>query len=233
MITSYSRFIKESKENNNPPNKDYSDTEPRYYNITNYRWEDGKLDCIGNVNLCYMDLKKIPFNFGKIYGNFRCYVNEFSDLENGPDVVTKNFDCSECKITSLVHGPKIVGGSYKCSGNKLTDLNGLPRKLDTLDCSNNELTSFEGIPEELFSLFCINNSGIKTIEDYPMCIIHNYISDQIYGFKTIQNIVSENSERFRPLLGNKIKFHQEIMRIKPELIKEYKNIQPPSRKSFI
>ena len=97
---------------------------------------------------------KIPFQFGKVDGNFNCSAcTELISLEGAPKTVSKKFFCDDCsKLTSLKGAPKEVGNNFKCSHcENLTSLEGAPEKVggsfSCEDCPN--LTSLEYLPNEI------------------------------------------------------------------------------------
>lgn len=209
MITSYRNFLNESNE------IEWSMKDPEFYGITKYKWENGFLDCYQDVEIQDKQLEKLPFKFGKIYGGFDCESNKLMDLEGAPYEVTNFFSCGFIDtLTSLKGGPKIVGSNFYCT--------------------NNKLTSFDGGPKEVGGDFYYDRSDtyIESIEDYPMCIIKGGISTDFH-FKEICEIVKKHEDLFKPLLDNKEAFHQMVMRIKPDLIKYYTTIQPPTKKSIL
>ena len=176
MITKYYDFIHE--------NNSYSESDPEYWGITDYKWVDGRLNVHGDVNLNVFTLKnnRLPFIFGEIHGEFSC-IN--------------------CGITDLnPESPQIVHKDYFIADNKIY---------------------------------------MKDLGNYPVCIIYGDIfcsgnlKDNVGGhyFYEVANLVREHSIEFIPLLDNKIAFHHQIMRLRPDLIPEYKTIDPPSRKSII
>ena len=79
---------------------------------------------------------------------------------------------------------------------------------------------------------CGGDNKVGSIEDYPLCIIGGDIAD-FNQFKQVCYIVKKNMEHFIPLVNDKVLFHQQVMRLAPDLIPYYKNIDVPSRKSII
>ena len=70
--------------------------------------------------------EKIPFQFGKVTGDFYIDYANLTTLVGCPKTVGGDFNCSDNELTSLVGGPKTVGGSYRCYDNPITSLDGLP-----------------------------------------------------------------------------------------------------------
>ena len=64
-------------------------------------------------------MKEIPFQFGKIIGDFYCDKNNLTSLKDGPEKVGGYFDCSENNLTSLKGCSKEVNGDFYCDRNKI------------------------------------------------------------------------------------------------------------------
>ena len=92
--------------------------------------DDGSIDVEGSVNLSRKKLTKIPFNFGKVSGNFKCASNHLTSLEGAPNNVGGDFYCHYNQLTSLEGAPNNVGGSFYGSINPLTTLDYTPTKIN-------------------------------------------------------------------------------------------------------
>jgi hypothetical protein len=79
---------------------------------------DGSYDVKGDVNLSDQRLKKLPWKFNKVSGNFDCYYNQLTSLEGAPKEVEGGFCCFNNQLTSLEGAPEKVGGNFYCSNNK-------------------------------------------------------------------------------------------------------------------
>lgn len=229
MITSYKKFLAE----NNTTSK------PEDFGITKYKWVNGLLDCYQDVEINEIDLISIPFPFGKIDGCFLVSENLLTSLEGCPHTVNGNFSCYRNQLTSLEYCPQIIEGYFSCSKNKLTNLLGGPQIVNgDYHCNDNIITSLEYCPKSLKSSFYCFSNELKSIEDYPLCDIKGKIDD-ILGYEDelhfvkIHNLYKQNLNIFKPLLEDKIKFHQMVMRINPSLIQYYETIQPPSKKTIL
>ena len=99
---------------------------PEDFGITNYKWNNGKLDCFQDVDLYNKNLKKLPFEFGIVTGYFYCHNNNLTSLEHCPSSVGGHFVCDSNKLTTLEHCPSSVGGDFWCSNNNLTTLEHCP-----------------------------------------------------------------------------------------------------------
>ena len=88
------------------------------HNPQDYYIENGKVCCKGDVRIFNDDLidGKLPFQFGKVGGNFRCNdCKTLISLEGAPEKVEGDFNCNMCeKITLLKGSPKEVGGNFYC-----------------------------------------------------------------------------------------------------------------------
>ena len=71
---------------------------PEDFDITNYKWNNGKLDCFQDVNLNDRNLKKFPFEFGIVTGYFSCAYNNLTTLEHCPSSVGGYFYCDSNKV---------------------------------------------------------------------------------------------------------------------------------------
>lgn len=132
-----------------------------------------------------------------------------------------------------------IYGYFSCSRNNgLGSLKGCPETVEgDFFCSeNSNLDSLEYCPKYVGGVFyCHTIRSLESIEDYPLCIINGSINtmNSDLNFSLLCNIVKENKDKFIPLLDNKIAFHQMAMRINPDIIKYYKTITPPSKKTLL
>ena len=76
----------------------------------------GEIDVDGNVDLNGIDIKELPYKFGKVIGFFSVYeCNNLTSLKNCPDYVRYNFSCTYCRSVNSLEGcPKEVGGDFWC-----------------------------------------------------------------------------------------------------------------------
>jgi hypothetical protein len=88
------------------------------------------VDVSGSVNLYNKGLTKLPFQFGKVGGNFGCSDNQLTSLEGAPKEVGGCFHCSDNRLISLKGCPEKVGQGFSCYDNKLTSLDGCPEKVN-------------------------------------------------------------------------------------------------------
>lgn len=107
---------------------------------------DLTVSAFSEVNMSYMNLKKIPIKFNRCTSNFICSHNELTTLENAPVSVHGVFNCSFNRLKNLKFGPQLVSKAYICSNNELISLSGAPLKVDVFNCSSNYLKDLHGAP---------------------------------------------------------------------------------------
>ena len=104
-------------------------------------------------------------------GDINLSGSEGNELRKFPEImkgitVDGNFYCYFNKLTTLENSPRIVTGYFNCTNNQLTSLKGAPERVGFFDCCNNKLTSLEGAPEIAFGGFaCRFNKKEFTEED--------------------------------------------------------------------
>jgi hypothetical protein len=136
-------------------NKSGLEKELDKYGIRNYTInDDGTIDVNGDVLLISFGLKKIPFTFGKVTGDFRCNSNKLGSLEGCPYFVGGCFDCTDNELTNLIGSPIEVLGSVDCSINSLESLEGMPLEIGmNFGCDQNpnlkELDSVSNIEGDI------------------------------------------------------------------------------------
>ena len=128
--------------------------------------DDGSIDVVGSVNLSSKKLTKIPFNFSKVSGNFKCTDNQLTSLEGAPNNVGGDFSCYDNQLTSLEGAPNTVGRGFYCINNQLTSLEGAPNTVGGyFECSSNQLTSLKGAPNTVGdNFYCYNNPNLSYTE---------------------------------------------------------------------
>tara|TARA_R110000868_G_scaffold261959_5_gene520136 strand:- start:224 stop:931 length:708 start_codon:yes stop_codon:yes gene_type:complete len=143
--------------------------------LSNRRYKinaDGTIDIIGDAALeMYSTLTKLPFNFGRVTGNFLCQNNNLATLEGAPKIVGGDFICATNKLTSLEGAPKIVGGDFICHNNKLITLEGSPEKVHgDFICFNNQLTTLKGSPKWVGKMFDCYSNFLTSLQYAPVYI---------------------------------------------------------------
>lgn len=120
--------------------------------------DDGIVDVDGAVNLSDRELESIPFQFGKVTGNFQVVNNKLISLKGSPYEVGGIFGCNENKLTSLEFSPTEVAGSFYCYRNKLTSLQFAPAEVGGLfNCSYNRLKNLDCATNIKNDLVCLGN----------------------------------------------------------------------------
>ena len=122
----------------------------------------------GSLNLSDLKLTVLPEILKDITvgGNFFCFNNNLTSLENCPKTVDGTFDCSRNKLTSLINAPKYVDGTFYCHYNNLTSLKGLKETVinENFYCTDNKLTSLEGAPKTVNGHFFCYQNPVKFTE---------------------------------------------------------------------
>ena len=143
-------------------------------------------------------------------------------------------------LESMEYFPEIVTGSLIAFGNNFNSLIGCPKKLIILEIQYNNGNIIDlSYGHKECDIYSIDSKTIRNLDDYPLCIINELIDilygDEIFYEKVceIQKLVKANENIFRPLLDDKVKFHQQVMRMLPELIPHYTAIKPPTSKTII
>ena len=78
-----------------------------------------------------------------------------------------NFFCFNNNLTSLENCPKTVDGTFYCHYNNLTSLKGLKETVinENFYCTDNKLTSLEGAPKTVNGHFFCYQNPVKFTED--------------------------------------------------------------------
>jgi hypothetical protein len=181
--------------------------------------DDLSVNVMGDVDMSGDGLKKIPVKFAFVDGNFICKLNQFTDLENSPSIITGYFDCSINNIKTLVGGPKHAEKGYYCSHNNLTNLEGFPIYCNTVfDCSSNKLTTLKGMPEIIKTNYidCSYNN-LKNLSNGPKVTghfncSHNLITTLSNGIREVKGIFDCRYNKLFTIMGmpscNKILFRE-------------------------
>lgn len=152
------------------------------YDIKNYTInEDGTVDVNGSVHLNSCELTKIPLNFNKVSGSFRCDNNNLKSLEGCPKEVGGDFDCGRNEALNSLEGcPYKIGGRFYCNNCYLDSLIGGPKEVgESYDCSYNFLSSLEHSPIIINDVFDCSDNFIESFEHAPTRVGDNYTTDFI------------------------------------------------------
>jgi hypothetical protein len=160
-ILNRNKFIKESNEN--------IDSICMKLGISDYEIVDGVVNVDGDVIICKSKLTELPFQFGKVTGNFNCSENRLKSLKGSPYYVGGDFECNKnTYLKSLEFGPKEVLGSFDAQQSGLTSLKGSPDKVG-LDFSvyDNKITSLEHCTPYIGRDFDCSMNLLNTLEFGP------------------------------------------------------------------
>lgn len=157
--------------NDIPMNLETLESTLKYYDIKNYEIISPKynpiVDVYGDVEL-FGDFSKLPFNFGKVTGNF---------------------DVSNClRLTSLAGSPISVN-ELNCSNTLITDFNGIGR-VDKLVANDiRTLKSFSGLNEDIKSISLVGScSKVNSVEHIPANISEMLIIGQDFNLSLLREL---------------------------------------------
>ena len=139
---------------------------------------DGSISVFENVNISNQKLKKLPFRFQKVGGDFSCDDNQLTSLAGAPREVGGDFFCSHNQLTSLAGAPQKVGGVFLCRNNRLTSLAGAPREVGgNFLCSHNQLTSLAGAPQKVGGGFYCDDNQLTSLVGAPQKVGGGFYCD--------------------------------------------------------
>lgn len=128
---------------------------------------DGKIHVAGSVNFGGLHVKKLPYSFDNVSGDFICANCRLTSLEGCPSVVGGDFMCSDNLIGTLEHGPKQVGNTYSCSHCNLSSFVGAAEEVGGWFMSfGNSFQSLEGVPKEVGGKFSTDKWNDDHYRDY-------------------------------------------------------------------
>ncbi len=139
------------------------------YSISNYIInDDGTVDIDGDVYLYNERLKKIPFKFGKVSGNFDVSKNYLESLEGTPYYVGGYFDCSRNLLETLKYSPIEVDGNFSCFDNKLVSLEGMSLEIGgDFSCYENiNLMNLDSVSNIEGDIYCDKDIDISKFRGY-------------------------------------------------------------------
>lgn len=175
------------------------------------------IDVFSDVYLYQKNLKKIPFQFGVVKGDFYCSQNQLESLKGCPQEVQGSFYCYENQLMSLEYCPKKVGENFDCSKNQLVSLKGIPKKIHgDLNCSFNLLQFVDDCPQEIKGQFDLNNNQLQSLEflsEKIQKISGNlWIDQNLFSQDFLSFLEKNSSDIVKSLryyyLQQKINFHQ-------------------------
>lgn len=130
--------------------------------LKNFEVTSNGVNVKGDVWLYDYDLKKLPFMFNKVDGNFYCHRNKLTTLLGAPKIVTGDFLCNNNRLTSLQYGPKEVGGNFYAYENFIRDLFYAPLSI------GGDLQLYDNDISTLYHPFDINVLGDVLIDNIDL-----------------------------------------------------------------
>lgn len=171
---------------------------PEEYGITKYKYSnDGELDVLETVNLSDMrEHSRLPFNFGKIHGDFILNYNILETLKGAPYHVEGNFDITSNLLSSLVGCPNYVGKNFSVGSNPFKTLVGLPEYIGgncVIDTPS--LQSLEGCPNTIDGDFKVGRNRLRNLDGSPSYVKGDYY---IYDFSEddVRSVTKVDGEVF-------------------------------------
>ena len=134
----------------------------------------------GDLRLASMNITKLPAILLNVTvdGNFYCYENNLTSLENSPRFVYGHFSCASNNLTSLKGSPEYVDGTFYCNDNKLTSLEGSPEYVGGFNCGFNKLTNLKNSPKSVDGFFACYYNNLTSLEGCP-----KFVGGDFYCFK--------------------------------------------------
>jgi hypothetical protein len=149
------------------------------YKIDCYEIIDDSIDVYGSVYINRTDLKKLPIKFRNVYGDFNCYLNKLTTLENSPIRVSGDFICSHNNLTDLKYSAQLILGDFYCQVNYIISIEDFT-------------TDLEG---EFYSDITQDPGLIYSDDIYPKRILnHKEYLIQLNRQKKIENILKQETK---------------------------------------
>ena len=178
------------------------------------------------ISVLTVDLGQQPENYE---GDFYCYDNDLTSLEDCPQKVGGNFSCSSNQLTSLEGGPQEVGGDFNCYHNQLTSLEGGPQEVGgNFWCYHNQLTSLEGGPQKVGKDFDCSNNELTNLKDihkhikfigHSASFLENPIESHVVGLLLIKGLtrIYLDNEQVRHILNKHLSNGRDVFACIDEL----------------
>lgn len=148
--------------------------------------EFGRLNVTGNAKICDTKLKKLPLTFGKVTGNFHCYLNLLTTLKGAPHTVGGDFNCSNNQLRSLKYSPTHGDGDFFCQENELEKLDGSPQTIHgNFNCFLNNLKNLKNGPSEVKKSFYAYGNQLTSVDGSPRVVgksfhvVDNHLSNLV------------------------------------------------------
>lgn len=143
--------------------------------IKNYHINDDySVDVNEDVCLVGFQSNQLPFQFGKVMGDFDCRRSLLTTLKGSPVYVGGNFRVTDNELTTLEHCPKVICENFFASGNLLTTLKYFPESIGGF-----------------ISIECDQSIYTKDSENYYEHILHILQSSEYpyYNFNRMEQLV--------------------------------------------
>lgn len=186
-----------------------------------YLNREGKIDVEGFVEIKkeFLQLEKIPVEFGKVTGRFIAnkMVN-LKTLEGFPSEVGGKFTIIGArKLESLVGGPRITGQKFK--GVKAHEIF---YDYDAGSCTS--LQDLEGAPEEVRGNFILNRSyRVKSLKGAPKKIVGSFEFSGCQALKSLEFLTRDVGEDYYFSMCESMSKEEAILVEDLELMKMWQN----------
>jgi hypothetical protein len=120
-------------------------------------------------NVYLTDVEQIPFQFGRVKGNFNATMGKLRSLKGTPLAVLAQFDVSYNPITSLDYAPLFVGAEFLAHHCEIKDITNLNQSqiLGLINLCNNQISSLEGSPQHVNGAFFIGHNPLISLVGGP------------------------------------------------------------------
>jgi hypothetical protein len=119
QLKNFEQFLAETSQASSQLSPQLQRLVQQHFEVKGNLWLDdhNRVCTDGSVRLLDSTLRRFPFSWGTVKGNFVCsYSTSLQSLEGAPREVGRDFDCSECTaLQSLRGAPEVVGRNFDCS----------------------------------------------------------------------------------------------------------------------
>ncbi len=121
--------------------------------ILDYSINQDKISVDGNVDLSFLEVEEVPYEFEEVSGDFICPKS----------------------IKSLKNTPRVCGSFFVKDCFNLKSLEGSPEEFFNYDCSGCTFQQFDRCPQKVEGSFTCNRClYLKTLEGGPVSVGENY-----------------------------------------------------------
>ena len=138
----------------------------------------------------WQTLRKLPFRFKRVTGNFNMERCAIESLEGFPEEVGGVFSVESCpNLKSLEGGPRIVKGWYSCANNKqLTSLEGCPETVRTFYAHKCGLVNLIGAPKIVTGECCLVMNKLRSLDGCPEKVLGSIYLSYNPGKFTVEQV---------------------------------------------